>query len=106
MGHQRSSVSRAHHPFLLLILFRLHRLFPNASAQQLAKFSKPSACPTHARLYMSIQLAITHQVSCRLDGGGLGEEPPLPVAAIGSNASLAVRCRGVGALEPNFSANQ
>ena len=51
-------------------------------------------------------LAITAQVSCRLEGGGLGDEPPLLVAAIGSSASWAVRCSGVGALELRFSANQ
>ena len=42
------------------------------------------------------------QVSCRLDGWGLGGGPPFPVTAIGSSASVGQRQRGAGALKLSF----
>ena len=58
---------------------------------------KVQAGPTHSCLYIYKQLAITPEVSYRLDGRSIGDEPPLPVAANDSTASMGRRQRGVGA---------
>ena len=106
-GDRRSSISRANHPFLLLILCRPHRLlYCTCSAALRIFLNHLLATPTHACIqlihsqpsYPRYPIAQTEGVSAI---GHLSLSRPLASAPAWPSAAT-----GWGALELNFSANQ
>ena len=81
-------------------------LFVSAAFSISTAFSAICLPHPYTPIYLLYTARCHAQVSCYLDRGILGDGPPLPVAAVDSSASLAVRCRGVEPLKLTFSANQ